>query len=149
MIRPITQSDLEATFGIIQQTMVYSWSRQTLEGFFKEGNVSIYGIFNPNVEGFAVVNKVGNEGEIYYIAVVPSQQNRGYGGQLLDHLLNEAKKVGMIELFLEVSTENGKAVGLYTSRGFEKVGRRKDYYRASKTSFCDAYIMRKKLRLND
>ena len=45
----------------------------------------------------------------------------GYGGRLLDHLIDFAKdKVDSI--FLEVRKGNEKAISMYKSRGFEAIG---------------------------
>ncbi len=52
------------------------------------------------------------------ISVVPAHRGRGWGRQLLEHLLEEADKLGLPEVQLTVGLSNAAAVHLYESTGF-------------------------------
>ena len=81
------------------------------------------------VAGYVVALVFGDEGEIADLAVAPSARRRGVGGHLLARMEREMLGCGVRTLFLEVRESNVAAQGLYRSRGFEAVGRRRGYYR--------------------
>ncbi|WP_407665759.1 ribosomal protein S18-alanine N-acetyltransferase [Mycolicibacillus parakoreensis] len=91
--------------------------------------------------GYAGISRLGRgapyEYEIHTIGVDPAHRGRGIGRRLLDELLGFA---GDDVVFLEVRTDNEPAIALYRSVGFQTVGVRRRYYRASG---ADAYTMRR------
>ena len=77
------------------------------------------------VAGFLVTRQVGpGEREILNLAVEPSERRTG----LARRLLGEALASENCTWFLEVRASNAAAIHLYESAGFERVGRRPDYY---------------------
>ena len=61
-------------------------------------------------------------GEIYIIGVVPGYEGRGLGRGLLAHGLDYLHRVRHVATaMLYVEADNTRAVGLYTSLGFEVV----------------------------
>lgn len=90
--------------------------------------------------GYAGISRLGRtapfEYEVHTIGVDPAYQGRGIGRRLLDELLVFADGA----VFLEVRTDNEAAISLYRSVGFEQIGLRRRYYRASG---ADAYTMRR------
>jgi [ribosomal protein S18]-alanine N-acetyltransferase len=91
--------------------------------------------------GYAGISRLGRkppfEYEVHTIGVDTAYQRRGIGRRLLDELLAFADG-GTV--FLEVRTDNEAAIALYRSVGFEQIGLRRRYYRASG---ADAYTMRR------
>ncbi|HEY0997925.1 MAG TPA: ribosomal protein S18-alanine N-acetyltransferase [Gemmatimonadaceae bacterium] len=81
------------------------------------------------VVGYVVAWFVAGEGEIANVAVRPEWRGHGIGARLLDHTILEARERAVERLFLEVRESNLAAQGLYASRGFQQVGRRRGYYR--------------------
>jgi len=65
-------------------------------------------------------------------------------GQMLDAVLIELAGRGVRAAFLEVRESNTAARGLYASRGFREIGRRKNYYRRPVE---DALVMRRVLEV--
>ncbi|ASO22754.1 ribosomal-protein-alanine N-acetyltransferase [Actinoalloteichus hoggarensis] len=93
--------------------------------------------------GLAVVGRAPDfEAEVHTIAVDPDYQGGGVGTALLGALLRRADEVGATT-FLEVRTDNSRAITLYERHGFEVVGLRKRYYQPSG---ADAYTMRRAAR---
>lgn len=77
------------------------------------------------------------EYEILTIAVTPALQRHGWGRALLSAVLAGTEQ-GTV--FLEVRTDNSRAINLYKSCGFEKIGIRRKYYQPSG---ADALVMRR------
>ncbi|MGH4140777.1 GNAT family N-acetyltransferase [Clostridium sp.] len=68
-----------------------------------------------------------NEGFIYGFGVIPDSRGNGYGREILCLALDILKKEQVDNTFLEVATENKKALALYESCGFEEISVM-DYY---------------------
>jgi ribosomal-protein-alanine N-acetyltransferase len=79
--------------------------------------------------GYCIVVVAADEGEVANIAVRPAERGTGVGARLLDGALASARSDGVTQLFLEVRASNESAKCLYYSRGFERVGIRRGYYR--------------------
>jgi len=92
--------------------------------------------------GFAVARCAADEAEIITIGVTPSAQRRGIGTALLADLIVRAVALGAKRIFLEVSEQNPAAIALYEAAGFERVGRRENYYRSKTKGAVAALIMR-------
>ncbi len=83
------------------------------------------------------------EAELLWLHVLDGSQGQGLGSLLLaasmEHLHH---RLGVTELFLEVSVKNNTAYHLYHKFGFKVVGTRKKYYQDKDTgNTCDAYVM--------
>src|SRR5580693_1090337 len=89
--------------------------------------------------GYGGISRLGRtppfEYEVHTIGVDLAYQGRGIGTRLLAELLEFADG-GVV--YLEVRTDNEVAIALYRSAGFEQIGLRRRYYRASG---ADAYTM--------
>lgn len=81
------------------------------------------------------------QGDIQTVTVAPRARRQGLGRKLVLALLQEARRRGAEELFLEVRFENENAIALYASLGFETVAVRKGYYKGG----VDALSMKLKL----
>jgi len=51
---------------------------------------------------------------------------------LIEHFLQEVKKIGVKNVYLEVRCSNQKAIKLYEKYNFKRIGIRKNYYRKDK-----------------
>lgn len=89
------------------------------------------------VLGYAGLHVVLDEGYIDNVAVFPEYRRRGVAGQLLD-VYCRFGQAHLAFLTLEVRGSNDSAIALYHSRGFQEVGRRKDFYDGPKE---DAILM--------
>jgi len=87
---------------------------------------------------------IGQDAELLNIAVHPEHRGKGLAGQMLDALLIELRARGVRTAFLEVRESNNAARGLYDSRGFTPIGRRRNYYRRPVE---DALVMRRMLEV--
>ncbi|MBP3222499.1 MAG: ribosomal protein S18-alanine N-acetyltransferase [Actinomycetaceae bacterium] len=121
------------------------WNEKMWSDVFSSHNEYVWAIVTKS-EGMQIrgdicalgVVSLGIEPEILTFAVSPAWRNKGLGKKLLAHLCEEVRKEKHEELFLEVRALNDIAISLYSSGGFQVVGRRKGYYKDD-----DALIMKK------
>lgn len=104
-----------------------------------------FGVFSPNLVGivtlsFSLRNKLKHNGSIQELYVSEYERNKGYGKALLHHVVDVAKSMKMINLFLGVTSINKKAIHLYESLGFVTYGieRRSIYHQGI---FYDSQLM--------
>lgn len=90
-----------------------------------------------NVAGFAMARIAADEAELLLLAVDPEWRRRGIGKSLLTHFEGVATSRGARHFHLEVRAGNS-AIQLYTSAGYEIVGRRRNYYLGAHGSQHDA-----------
>ena len=83
---------------------------------------------SPAVVGFAILRRVGDDGELLQIAVDKAQRRGGVGDLLMIAALEYARENALGSIYLEVRRGNTAAVGLYKKHGFNSMRIRKDYY---------------------
>lgn len=81
------------------------------------------------IVGFAITWLVGDELQVHHLAVRQSARGQGWGGVLLNDVLEGAARLGGTQATLEVRAGNTPARRLYEKHGFVEVGRRPGYYR--------------------
>lgn len=91
--------------------------------------------------GFGLALDLGSECEILSLGVLGQWRRAGVGSALLDSICCEAARRGAGGAVLEVAADNNAARGLYATRGFTVVGRRRDYYRQA-GRLVDGFILR-------
>ncbi|OLT56178.1 multifunctional tRNA (adenosine(37)-N6)-threonylcarbamoyltransferase complex dimerization subunit type 1 TsaB/ribosomal protein alanine acetyltransferase/tRNA (adenosine(37)-N6)-threonylcarbamoyltransferase complex transferase subunit TsaD [Corynebacterium sp. CNJ-954] len=105
------------------------------------GMVTGQGTSQERLVGYAGLAKNGPAGdpefEIHTIGLEPAVQGRGWSRKLMDPLMDLADRDDG-PVYLEVRTDNGPAISLYRSYGFDITGTRRNYYRPSG---ADAYTM--------
>lgn len=87
--------------------------------------------------GYVGVSVAGPQADILTIGTAPASQGRGVGRRLLTHAADCARGAGAEVLHLDVAADNGPALRLYRTFGFEELGRRPSYYAGA-----DAIVMR-------
>jgi ribosomal-protein-alanine N-acetyltransferase len=75
------------------------------------------------------------------ITVAPDYQRQGWARVMLDALAVWARGDGAQWLWLEVRVGNPRAMHVYESQGYRRVGRRKAYYPAGNGKREDAIVM--------
>jgi [ribosomal protein S18]-alanine N-acetyltransferase len=94
-----------------------------------------------HVTGFALSRIVVDECELMLLAVDAKSQRIGIGQRLLGAVIADARMAKATNIFLEVRSGN-PAITLYSTAGFEEVGRRRGYYRAPLGEIFDALTYR-------
>lgn len=123
---------------IEQQVTPHPWREsQFLDSHTKHSCLVL--IHETDVIGYAIYHVVVGEAEILNIAIDPSFQGKGWGRQLLEHMITIVTQQAE-RLFLEVRASNDTAIQLYESTGFVEVCLRRNYYQMASGSE-DAILM--------
>jgi ribosomal-protein-alanine N-acetyltransferase len=135
-LRRATAGDVPAIAALERATFSDPWSPDAFaqlvrngEAFFTIADRGAPGDPPGAPVGYLVAWFVLDEGEIANVAVAAEARGTGVGARLLDAALTEARRRGIVQLFLEVRESNAVARRLYASRGFIELGRRRRYYR--------------------
>lgn len=140
-IHPINIEHAEACLSILKESFDVPW--QEVDSIFKSSNSLVLGAFSNNtLVGFCAASTVLDEAEILMCAVLPSLRRQGIGGLLVGRVLDECRRLNVLNFFLEVSVSNMPAQKLYEQHGFQVVGRRVAYYEKADGGFEDALVMR-------
>ena len=89
--------------------------------------------------GYGGLWKIEGEAHISTIAIHPANRGLGYGEILLAGMFGKAVQLNAEFIVLEVRVSNAVAQALYRKYGFNRVARKKNYYRADNE---DAWDMR-------
>jgi [ribosomal protein S18]-alanine N-acetyltransferase len=129
-IRPLAERDLDPVVAIEREIYEFPWSL----GNFRDSLAAGYSCWAchgaDGLVGYAVMMIGAGEAHLLNLSVAAACQRRGYGRQLLEHLMGVARSYGARVLFLEVRPSNAAGRALYAAYGFEQVGIRREYYPA-------------------
>lgn len=124
----LTPDDLAQAFAIERRSHAFPWSEKTFASNQGERFINLRLDADGKMVAFAITQVVLDEASLFNIAVDPDFQRRGYGRQLLQHLIDELIKRNVLTLWLEVRASNLPAIALYEQLGFNQVSRRPNYY---------------------
>ena len=129
-IKKMTEKDIKAVASVEEKCFIIPWTRKDFEREILENEAAIYFVASDGDEtvGFAGMWHVVNEGHITNVAVLPEYRGRSIGSRLMKALMEEADRLEMIGITLEVGMENDIAKKLYFGLGFKPEGIRKNYY---------------------
>ncbi|MAJ34049.1 MAG: ribosomal-protein-alanine N-acetyltransferase [Candidatus Marinimicrobia bacterium] len=128
-IRLGSLADLNSIFNIENTAFLTdSWSikMMKLEFFKKSLNKSYVLELNGKIVGYAFITIIKFEIHLNRIAIDPNYQQKGFGLQLLNKILEQNSKNKSV--FLELKYSNISALKLYRKVGFKKYNIRKNYY---------------------
>ena len=93
--------------------------------------------------GLSVMKRFGlaRKGHIISIATMEAHRGKGVGTSLIRRTMDEMRKGGCKEVFLEVRVTNDDAVRLYKNLGFQVSGTMHGYYKDGES----AYLMAQQL----
>ena len=143
------ENDLLDILKIEQEAMSPPWTYEALfdelnrkDSFFIVANMTgdgvVSSVSSPGPIGYAILRKVGDNGELLKIAVDKSLRGNGIGDLLMTAVLDYAEENKLKPVFLEVRVGNIAATRLYEKYEFKSVRVRKDYYN---DPYEDALVM--------
>jgi ribosomal-protein-alanine acetyltransferase len=131
MFRTMTLADLDAVMDIENVIYTHPWTRGNFEDSLNTGSSGWIMHWRGVLTGYAVLTTGAGEGHLMNLSVAAAWQRRGLGRALLLHVLDEARALGLSQVFLEVRVSNAAAIALYQAAGFAEIGRRRGYYPAA------------------
>ena len=143
-IRPMGKADIDAVMAIELSVYTYPWTNRIMADCMRVGYHCSIGEVDGVLASYCIMSTGAGEAHILNLCVAEEFQRRGLGQLLLTNMLDEAKKEGIKDIFLEVRPSNHAAIILYERLGFNQMGTRKDYYPA-KNGREDAVILAKNL----
>lgn len=144
ILRDMTEADLESVLRIEREVHAHPWTPGNFSDALRSGYLCKVHEAEQGMLGYAVLMLAVDEAELLDIAIAARQQRRGLGRQLLEQMLELARRRGMRRMVLEVRASNAAAIGLYRKAGFTDIGLRRDYYPAA-NGREDAILMGREL----
>jgi ribosomal-protein-alanine N-acetyltransferase len=146
VLRPVGALDLDRAAALHRQAFEAlgerPWTRRDVaELLASPGVAGLLLEVEGREDGFVLWRTAGDEAELLTIAVQSDRRRHGLGRALLAAVVEQARRGGAQNLFLEVGADNAPARSLYAQAGFVEVGRRPGYYRRY-TGFADALVLR-------
>ena len=144
-LRPMTEADLPAVMEIERITFpLDAWSEGMMRGELADMPRTrhyIVALVDDEIVGYAGLAAAADQADVQTIAVLEKHRRSGIGRAMLSELLDEARRRGAREIFLEVRADNPAAQSVYRRFGFEEIGTRRRYY----DDGTDAIMMRRRL----
>lgn len=138
-IRAMQLQDCEQVSVIEAAVFSMSWS---LRAFQETVSLENYRYFvaeeDGNILGYCGFTYVLDEAEIPNVCVKEEARGQHIGSKLMEKLIEEARKMQIAVLYLEVRKSNLAARKLYQKLGFCEDGLRRDFYEQPKE---DAILM--------
>ena len=121
-LRSMRQEDVPAVAALEQAAYDFPWSAGIFRDCLLAGYTAVILESEAAVVGYAVMSVAAGEAHLLNICLER---------HLRDHMLELAVQAGAERLYLEVRPSNKAAMRMYRSAGFEVIGIRRGYYRAS------------------
>ena len=139
-IRPMTEDDIP--WVAAQEKRIFSdpWPASAFKDSMRMAQVlNILAIDQYKRPcGYLCAQVVADEIQIHNVAVLPDFRRLGIGSRLLEEAEGFARTHGAVCSILEVRIDNEPAIAMYKHLGYERIGRRRNYYRSP---VCDALVL--------
>ncbi len=139
-IKEVDQKEFESCYDLDSDTICLWTKKQWQSEFNKKGNKVVAILFKKKIIGIYVIQTIIDQAQINYFSIKQKYRRKGFGSQLMRHLIRECEKLNIKKLLLEVSENNSIAEIFYCKYNFLTVGRRKNYYKDG----ADAVLKEKK-----
>ena len=138
----VTAAHIPQIEQLEQQCFSMPWTAELLKSQMKDNQHEFIAAVTPDgtVLGYIGMMFVLDEGYISNVAVSPDYRRQGIADKLIDRLCAICETLKLSFVTLEVRAGNAPAIALYEKHGFERVGRRRNYYERPRE---DALIMTK------
>jgi ribosomal-protein-alanine N-acetyltransferase len=136
--------DVAAVAAMERVSYTFPWSEAIFRDCLRAGYYCCVVELDLQCIGYAIMSSGAGEAHVLNLCVAQLYRCRGIGSQVLEHLLEFAKGLDVVEMFLEVRPTNTGAIRLYQSHGFSQIGVRRGYYQAA-AGREDAAVLRRVL----
>jgi ribosomal-protein-alanine N-acetyltransferase len=143
--RPLGEGDVAYVAALEAQIHAAPWTPGNFRDAIAAGYCASVGEREGRIVAYGVLMLAPGEAQVLNLSVVPDARREGLGRALLRRFVDDARRLGAEQIFLEVRVSNVAAIALYESEGFAAVGRRESYYPALVEGALseDALVMRR------
>lgn len=127
-LRQMSLDDLSDVMQVENASYSIPWSQGVMKGCLRMGYDAWVGEVDQVIRSHAIIQMMVDEAHLLNLCVHPAFQRRGYGQDLLTHVIRRSTELGAHRMILEVRPSNKGAIKLYYALGFERIGVRKGYY---------------------
>lgn len=127
-LRLMGPSDLDDVMRIERASYEFHWSEGIFKDCLKVGYCCKVVTIDDDVVGYGIMMQAVDEAHLLNVCISEVARGNGCARKLLADFFDIAKKQGASEMYLEVRPSNNAAISLYSSLGFNEVGRRPNYY---------------------
>ena len=128
------QTDVPRIAAIEREAYEFPWSPGIFRDCLLAGYTSLVMEYRGDVIAYAMTSVAAGEAHLLNLCVAGNCRRAGHGRKLLDAVIDRAMQAGAERMHLEVRPSNEAALALYANYGFERIGLRRRYYRASSGS---------------
>jgi ribosomal-protein-alanine N-acetyltransferase len=143
--RPLQEGDVAYVAALEAEIHAAPWTPGNFRDALAAGYCTSVGVREGRIVAYGVLMLAPGEAQILNLSVVPDARREGLGRELLRRFVDDARRLGADQIFLEVRVSNAAAIALYAAEGFAPVGRRDGYYPALADGQTreDALVMRR------
>lgn len=120
----------------------HPWTKDDILSSFGSSTVFFVAKCGEKAVGYLGMQVTLDGGFITNVAVHSNFRRMGVASRLIDSIINFCESSNIKTVSLEVRVSNTPAYSLYSKKGFERIGVRKNFYRDPKE---DAIIMTKQV----
>jgi ribosomal-protein-alanine N-acetyltransferase len=142
LIRDMGFDDVASVAQLERRSYAFPWSDAIFRDCLRAGYYCCVAQLDHIVMGYAIMSSGAGEAHVLNLCVAQEYRCRGIGTQLLGHLMEFSRGLGVSDVFLEVRPSNTTAIRLYQSLGFSQIGVRRGYYQAA-DGREDAVVLRR------
>jgi len=142
MRQSVRSSDVESVKRIVRSTKFFNEAEvemagELVETYLEQGKKSGYRFLfleeGTRIAGYACYGEIPctrHRYDLYWIAVDPGKQGKGYGRKLIERVEEEIRKSGGRKIFVETSSRNkyGPTRQFYRACGYQEEAQLKDFY---------------------
>jgi ribosomal-protein-alanine acetyltransferase len=145
--RPLVSADVAYVAALEAQIHAAPWTPGNFRDALAAGYSARAGEREGRIVAYGVLMLAPGEAQLLNLSVVPDARREGLGRELLQRFLDDAARLRVEQVFLEVRISNAGAIALYQQQGFVQVARRVAYYpmRRGEVVGEDALVMRRSL----
>jgi ribosomal-protein-alanine acetyltransferase len=142
--RPLAAQDVAYVAALEAHIHAAPWTPENFREAIAAGYSARVGEREGRIVAYGVLMLAPGEAQLLNLSVVPDARRHGLGSELLAQFLDDARRLGADQVFLEVRESNAPAIALYARAGFKSVARRESYYPAGSDGGPreDALVMR-------
>jgi len=130
-LRAMSEADLSQVLAVESSAYDFPWTRGIFRDCLRVGyHCYVFEAAVGGIVGHGVMSVAAGECHILNVCIRPDWQRQGLGAEMVEHLCELARRKGARMALLEVRVSNTVAYRVYTRRGFDEVGVRRNYYPA-------------------